>query len=188
MWPTNKRIITIAEIFPYTPHWANSGILLQEHELPEYLVLEAKGPYIWLQKTDFSGKGHAKKSHTLSPSPEEGSWKESRLDPIADLREPPREGRCNWNSPADTDTGGSHFGELVIQWRHWCRQAYFLHSLLLAFLELRVNLLVLRAYCVTRGSHQSLLKVGLRSQVHHSPTPPTTTPAEVSPATTKGPM
>ena len=147
-----------------------------------------KGLIFGYRKQTFLVKG-MQKSHTLlSPSPEEGSWKESRLDPIADLREPPREGRCNWNSPADTDTGGSHFGELVIQWRHWCRQAYFLHSLLLAFLELRVNLLVLRAYCVTRGSHQSLLKVGLRSQVHHSPTPPTTTPAEVSPDTTKGPM
>ena len=59
--------------FSPKPHTglSNSGVLLQEYELPEYLVLKPKGPYMWLQKTDFSGKGHAKTLHTLSPSPEE---------------------------------------------------------------------------------------------------------------------
>ena len=59
--------------FSPKPHTglSNSGVLLQEYELPEYLVLKPKGPYIWLQKTDFSGKGYAKNLHTLSPSPEE---------------------------------------------------------------------------------------------------------------------
>ena len=51
--------------------------------------------------------------------------KEPGSDPPADLGESPREAGGNWSSRWGKDTAGSHSGEPVLLWGHWCWQVPF---------------------------------------------------------------
>ena len=68
--PTNGRVITTAEVLPKKQgiqapiDLPSPGILHQEEESPEHLVLKANGAYLWKTQRAVGNRDHTLKWHT----------------------------------------------------------------------------------------------------------------------------
>ena len=125
-------IITISEYIPketevWAPHqspWTKGPALGRQapstfglEGRPSLLALVPEG---WRKQRLQSERAHTKISHTPRPRAEATIWYEPWSDLLADLGASPREAGGNWSSCWGKDTAGSHSGEPVLPWGHWC--------------------------------------------------------------------
>ena len=136
-WRTiNERNIMIIEILPKEqgsgPHigYSNWESCIQGNDPLHHLSLKTSrvhfGRAEGLSETEtMLLKGMCKISYALSPSTEAAVWKKSGPNPLADLRETPRDAGSNWGTSRDWDTGISYFGESILPRWPQDRQCHF---------------------------------------------------------------
>ena len=132
--PTNRRIITVAEVHPkewvaQIPHWApQPGSPMVERQIPNIWLWRPPGLNfrrargLWEIDTSLLKDTH-KISHVPGCIAEAVIWKKLWSDQTADFRGFSERQETTGAHPRNTDTGSIQFWEVGVPCGHWCWQA-----------------------------------------------------------------